>query len=130
MNAAAGKVLVIRPGTYKISAPLKVKSNTTVVAYGCTFNRGAAINNMIRNDADGTTGGYNANSNITILGGTWDAQNASFSGTACTIMAIGHCTGVTIRDATMQNITGYHYIEFNASSRCVAENCVFSGGAE
>lgn len=123
-------MLVIRPGTYKISAPLKVKSNTTVVAYGCTFNRGAAINNLIRNDADGTTGGYGANSGITLLGGTWDGQYSSFSGTACSLMAFGHCTNVTVRDAAFQNTTAWHFVEFNACKDGVVDNCTFAGGAE
>lgn len=130
LNAAAGRTLVIRPGAYKIGAALKVKSHTTIYAYGCTFNRGATIDNMIRNDADGTTGGYGANLNIRMFGGTWDGSYSTYTGSACTLAAFGHCTGITIRDATFRNTTTYHYIEVNACKNVLIDNCDFSGGAE
>ncbi len=107
-----------------------MSSKTAVEAYGCTFNRGAAINNLLRNNADGTTGGYGANAKITVHGGLWDGQYSSFSGTPCTVFAFGHCTDVTIRDAFFQNTTSWHFIELNACKDVLIDNCVFMNGAE
>lgn len=129
---AAGKKAVIDSGSYLISGSVGVKlpSNAFVVAYGATFNRGTPGTEIFRNDADGITGAYAANTNITIMGGTYDGRHDLFPIVSGTLIAIGHCSNVLIKDAVLKNTTGSHYIELNASQYCEVESCTFSGGAE
>jgi len=125
LDAAAGRSLTIRPGTYLLGSALAVSSNTKINAHGCTFNRSGTANNLLRNKADGVTGGYNASSNITMLGGTWDSTTGTGD---CTVLAFGHCTNVTIRDVTINNINNWHHIELNGCYNATVENGYFSGG--
>lgn len=130
LNRAAGGVLKLTPGkVYKVNTPVKVKSNTIIDARGATIIRGAAIDNVIRNDADGVTGGYAANSNIFLLGGTWDGNSGTFGATPCTIIAFGHCSNVRIKDAVISHTNTYHHIEVNGCFNVEIEGCTLSGGA-
>ena len=125
INAAAGATLVIPKGTYKISSALLVPSNTTIIAYGANFVRSVTtLNNMLRNDSAGVTGGYGANSNITIMGGSWDSS----VGDALSVFAFGHCTGVTLRDVEIASDTRYHHIEVNACDEVLIVGCRFTEG--
>jgi parallel beta-helix repeat protein len=129
LNAAAGRVLVIRPGTYKLGRALQVSSHTTVMAYGCTFYRIGTLDNLIRNKADGVTGAYGANLDIRIFGGTWDSVNGPGTPSGnCTVMGFGHCDRVFIQGATINNENQWHHIEFNGSTRCTVRDCYFNGG--
>ena len=125
INGAAGGVLVIPEGSYKLTAELKVPSNTTIIAYGATFTCGADILSMLRNDANGSTGGYDANSNITIIGGKWYGKDTTFN---MSVFAWGHATGITMRDVYVFNNNQYHHIEVNACQDVLIHNCKFEGG--
>lgn len=126
LTAASGRTLVIDAGTYKLGTALLVNSNTTVLAYGASFNRGtSSLNNFIRNNNNGVSGGYTANANINIFGGIWD----STAGTGnCTVIALVHASRCRIRDAEIYNENQWHHIECNACDDVVIENCFFSGG--
>ena len=52
-------------GNYLISDSIKIKSNTYVYGYRALIQNNNS-NNMFINDSDGTIGGYNANSHITV----------------------------------------------------------------
>jgi hypothetical protein len=128
-DAAAGRVLVIRPGVYLLGTALQISSHTTVIAYGSTFYRVGTLDNLIRNKADGVTGGYGANQNIRILGGVWDSVNGPGSPSGnCTVMAFGHCDRVWVEGASITNENQWHHIEFNGSTRCTVRDCYFTGG--
>ncbi len=130
---AAGGGTVIIPGgkTYGVSTFLVVYDNTTVWAYGATIK---AIGNsgLLRNFLGSETfAGYSGHSHIQILGGTWDA-NAADAGvgtvTATTnCMGFIHCEDITVRDATITNVSSAHGLEFNSTSRGRAINCRFLG---
>lgn len=126
LNAAAGRVLVIDAGTYKLGTALKVKSGTTVRAYGAIFTRGtSSLNNFIRNDSDGVTGGFGANVDINILGGKWDSTGGTGN---CTVIAFTHASRCQVRDATIYNENQWHHVECNACDDVVIEHCYFNGG--
>lgn len=126
LDAAAGKTLVVKPGTYLIGTALQVSSGTTISAYGAKFLRlSGTLDNMLRNKADGVTGAYSANTNITILGGTWDSTTGSGN---CTVMAFGHCDRVRVEGVSITNENQWHHIEFNGSTRCTVRDCYFTGG--
>ena len=130
---AAGGGTVIIPGgkTYGVSTFLVVYDDTTVWAYGATIK---AIGNsgLLRNFLSSETfADYDGHSHITILGGTWDG-NASDAGTGTVtamtnVMTFVHCQDITVRDATITNVSSAHGLEFNSTSRGRALNCRFLG---
>lgn len=122
--AAEGGVLHVKPDTYLIDRPIKIRSNTIIMAYGSTFRRNANINNMFINDSDGTKGLYSANNNIHIYGGTFDGAGGSFVD-ECSILAFGHCEDIIIEDCRFKNLVNWHMIELNAVRNAVIENCRF-----
>ncbi|MGC5034099.1 right-handed parallel beta-helix repeat-containing protein [Streptomyces sp. DT190] len=131
-HAAGGGTVVIPGGrTYGVSTFLVVYDNTTIWAYGATIK---AIGNsgLLRNfRSDESFGGYSGHSHIQILGGTWDG-NAADAGvgtvTATTnVMGFIHCEDITVRDATITNVSSAHGLEFNSTARGRAINCRFLG---
>lgn len=122
----AARVVRFKPGsTYRISQSLIVPSNRTIIADGATVTRSGTINNMLRNYADGSTGGVNAAENITIIGGLWD----STSGTGdCTVMGFGHAKDILIERVEIRNANNWHHIELNACEYVTVRGCRFRGG--
>lgn len=122
------KVIIPDDGrTYLIKSPLIIKSNTILeIGNSTTIKRGANINNMVRNDADGTIGGYGANTNIEIVGGVWDANGTEYP-TNCSLIAIGHANNIRIRNAKFKEIYNWHYIELNAVQDGLVRDCLFDG---
>src|SRR5690606_8393614 len=125
LDAAAGKVLVIAPGTYILTDALEVSSWTTIFAYGCTFKRSGSLNNMLRNKSDGVTGNYDAAKGITIYGGTWNSLDGTGN---CTVIAFGHCDLIRLHNALIVNNNQWHHLELNACTQVVVDGCTFQGG--
>lgn len=121
---AEGGTLYVVKGTYLISKPIKIKSNTKIIAYDCTFKRNANINNMFINDSNGSKGGYGANKNIEIIGATFDGAGGSYSD-QCTIVAFGHSENIKIIDCSFKNLVDWHMIEFNSVRNGLIESCDF-----
>lgn len=122
--ASENGVLHVKKGTYTINTPIKIKSNTKIVAYGSIFKRNANINNLFINDSDGTRGVYEANKNIEILGAVFDGSGTDFS-YKCTLVAFGHVENVKIIDCTFRNLIDWHMLELNSVRNCLVENCKF-----
>jgi parallel beta-helix repeat protein len=122
-----GKVFVPdSPSPYIIKRALEVPSGVHLyLAPSATIKRGAAIDNMVRNKADGVTGGYTANQNITIEGGTWDGSRTDFA-SFTTVMAFGHTTNVRVRNCRVKSWYGWHAVELNACQNARVENCIFT----
>lgn len=134
VKTAGSGVVVIPKGTYILTNILKIPSNTTfLMDEGTVLFRNAAINSMLMNDSDGTIGGYSANSNIHIVGGTIDCNKSAF-GSECTPIGIGHAKNVSVRNVTIKNLANWHMIEFNAVQDGYIGNCHFHdygpGGTE
>lgn len=125
-NAAENKLLYIPKGTYLIDAPVKVKSNTKVISDGAVFKRKAAINVMLINDANGTTGGYDANENIWIEGITFDANKAEYASNV-TSVAFGHCKRITVIRNKFINTYGWHALELNGVQHGYVAHNLFDG---
>ena len=113
------KHVVIPPGTY-ICNWARIPSDVSVHGYGAHLIATTG-NTIFTNDADGVTGGWVANSNITIEGIDFSAPNPDY----CTPIGMGHCTNVTIRDCTFHDIKVWHFVEFNSCKSCTIDNCYF-----
>ena len=113
------KHVVIPPGTY-ICNWVRIPSDVSIHGYGAHLIATTG-NTIFTNDADGVTGGWVANSNITIEGIDFSAPNPDY----CTPIGMGHCTNVTIRDCTFHDIKVWHFVEFNSCKSCTIDNCYF-----
>jgi len=136
--ASAGKTLLLTRGkTYRLATvrygtgtALRIASNTTIIAHGATVKRGSAsIAVMLSNDSNGSVGGYTANENIRIYGGTWDANYPTYAGPAQP-MGFVHSQRIRIHHVYSKGSAANHHIEFNACANVLVEGCTFEGGAE
>lgn len=125
INAAAGKTLILKSGVYLINKTLRVKSNTRIIGYNATFKRNANINALMINDSDGTKGGYSANSNIKIVGLTFDGSKGSFSD-QCTLLAFGHCENIEVTDCRFKDLADWNMLALNAVKDAKISGCYFS----
>lgn len=116
-------------GNYLISDSIKIKSNTYVYGYRALIQNKDS-NNMFINDSDGTAGGYNANSHITIDGLWFRGLNMTQ-----TIVAFGHCSDIRIincdfaSNSATHEQQNWHLVEINSCRRVLIENCHFTGTA-
>lgn len=128
LNSGA-KAILFPQGTYNITAQLKVKSNTTLFGYGATLFRAAAIDNLVINDSNGTTGLYGASSNISVYGLAFNGNSATFA-TNSTLLVFGHAANIYVKDCEFYNIPGtWHGLELNAVENSIVDGCVFHDGA-
>lgn len=131
-NASGGGLVQFTPGkTYAVSTFLVVYDFTTIYAYGATIK---AIGNsgLLRNfTASETFAAHDGHSHIQILGGIWDGNafnGSTGSVTSMTnIMNFVHCQDITVRDATLTNVSSGHALEFNSTNGAKALNCRFLG---
>ena len=124
-KSIGGARVLVPSGTYAITSILRIPSNTTLVGYGeVIFKRMAPINAMVMNDADGVTGGYDANSDILIENITIDANESQYQ-VNVTPIGFGHAKRINIRRVRVLNSYGWHCIELNAVKDAVIDGCYF-----
>lgn len=129
-SASKPAVVTVSKGNYKLDRTIKIYSNTTLKAKGCTFKY---YGNLLRNGYSGASSvsGYNGSSNITIDGGTWDAAVPySQAGTANwriqhSTLRFGHCKNITIKNCTFKNNYNCHDIEFGGVNNGKITKCNF-----
>lgn len=130
INAASGNVLYIGNGVYGVSSALKIPSNTHIVmSPGAVIRRlSGGVDTLLINNSDGSIGGYQANTNIFIEGGTIDG-GASLTASNCNLLNFGHCSDVRVSGVTFINPGGrWHAIEVNATKGILIESCLFQTG--
>lgn len=120
----AGMHVFVPDGVYKITAPLRSTGDGLQV----TLSRGATIrrhflNNMFINGANKTTVG--GHSNITIRGGTWDANGLDFPDWG-SVWCLGKASNITIADVHAKNVCKSHIVEL-AGVTDVKMDITFSG---
>jgi len=130
VNASGGGEIYVPPGTYLLSSglPLRIHANTTLtLSPATTLRRGMNSDSILVNGLTGQAlGGYTGQSNITVRGGTWDANGVAFP-TYCTGLSFGHCSDISVHDTTILDIPGYHAIELNSTSGGRVRNCRLFG---
>ncbi len=117
LDSGKGTV-VFPPGNY-ICTWAKIPTNTHLIGYGASLSTTGNI--IFSNKADGVTGGWEANRNITIEGFDFHAENAPL----CTPCGFGHMTNLTIRNCTFHDIKVWHFIEINSCKSTTIDNCKF-----
>jgi parallel beta-helix repeat protein len=130
---AGGGLVFIPPGkTYAISTFLVVYDNTAIWAYGATLKATSTGAGLLRNfTSTEEFAGYSGHSHITVLGGVWDgnaADGSSGTVTAMTnVMGWVHASDITVRDATIRNVSSAHACEFNSINGGRVINSRFEG---
>ncbi len=127
-SATASKEVTVNvpAGTYYISGPLGIYSNTNLVlASGARIVRTDPSKIMLCN-ALASKGGYGQLTNVKITGGTWDGNLSDSSGNLKSSLkdpATGHCrywanllyfwhgSGLTISNTTLKDCAGTHHLE-------------------
>lgn len=115
--------IVIPKGTYKISATLKVYSNTHLSMKGVTLKRaGTDFHTMLRlGSPKASHAGYSGFKNITFEGGTWDGNNQF----GCA-MRLGHAQNIKLLGVTMKKIKNSHHAEIAACKNVTFDKCKFT----
>ncbi|MDE6759072.1 MAG: right-handed parallel beta-helix repeat-containing protein [Lachnospiraceae bacterium] len=135
-EATENDTIVIKfpAGTYYISRPLYIQSNTKLQLNSKATirrsNHGLGHNMLRTSDASHvSTGypGYTLAHNITITGGTWDGGDISKAKQTSNLIYIGHSSNVTISNATIKNCYGAHSVEFAGVKNGTVKNCNFYG---
>ncbi len=117
--------VTIEPGTYELSRALHIYSNTYLVLNDVTLVRnGNAGSNMLRTGEYDTASvgstGYDAHSNITIEGGTFDG-----GGTSNTMLKVAHAKNFTLRNCEMKNVHNAHMMEIAGVDGFKVQGCHF-----
>lgn len=121
--------IIFATGTYNnITTTKTIPSNKTLIGYGATINMPATLDRLIlfMNDSNGTIGGWNANENITLLGFTFNCENAQ-AGSSSEALGFLHSRHIIIKDCTFHSLlnTGGHFIELCGCYGCVIDSCYF-----
>lgn len=122
---SAGGSIECESGTYDITAPLILSSNTRLNLGKAVFRQGAAIHYIFATQTAPDTIGYNGAHDIEIYGGIIEGMGKYK--TKLNLITIYHARNIHIHDVTLQDVVGFHHIELNASSCITIENCTFAG---
>lgn len=125
-NAGGGTVR-IPAGTYKTSAPLVIKQDTTLICDNNVTVTRTAAGAIIQNGDNGENqNGYGGHGNIKIIGGIWNingpvVQNANLG------FAFAHAENITFDGCVMKDADQNHAIETNSSKNVRMRNVQFLG---
>lgn len=129
-NATASNpyTVTIPAGSYKLSAQLRIYSNTTLNATGATLtysNKNDNHNMLQMGDssinASSQAKGYGGFENITIIGGTWN----SIASNTSSIMRMAHAKNVKVDGVTISGGGCAHQMEVCAISGFTVTNTTF-----
>jgi parallel beta-helix repeat protein len=130
---AGGGTVLIPPGrTYGVGTFLVAYDHTTIVARGATLKAIGTGAGLLRNFLSSESfSGYSGHSHITVIGGVWDgnASDGSTGTVTATTNVLGwvHASDITVRDATIRNVSSAHACEFNSINGGRVINCRFEG---
>lgn len=120
----------IPKGTYYISKPLVIGSNTTLSLSKNTVMKktGNPIPLYMLMSKVGTKGGYKETENITVTGGKWDEEykkyNDKWGGTQFFFV---HTTNLKIKNIEFCNNFATHFIELGGVNKVTISGCTFHG---
>lgn len=127
--------IIIPAGTYKLSGPLQIYSNTQIYAAGAHIIKESLSGGMLRT-AMPTKGkshsGYNGYRNIKIEGGVWDGNSESkiYGEGKCNVFSsfrFAHATNIVLKSLSVTNNVGSHHLEIGGINRIEITGCTFQG---
>lgn len=118
----------LQPGkTYVINGMLDIYSNTILNLNGATIKRASSdmresmLNTSYAVGGSTSASGYTKASNITIVGGTWDANYSELG----KVLHFEHAQGITVKDATFIHSRSDHVIIFDGVKNATVSGCTF-----
>lgn len=122
----SGGSIIFPQGVYAVGTWLEVYSNTKITGIGnVILKRITTMNNIMHNKSNGSTGGYDANFNISIDNIKFDANGTISGAFNCTSLAFGHATNINVTNCEFYNNDGWHCLELNGVKDAVVNNCFF-----
>ena len=118
----------VEPGTYELTRGLNIYSNTNFDLTGVTFIKANGFSGatMLKTGlADDVSKGYDYYKNITVIGGTFDANAASIESNAGGIWAIHHTDNFKVSGTTLKNCRNSHHISIAGCRNVTVDNCTF-----
>ncbi|MFE9381771.1 NosD domain-containing protein [Streptomyces sp. NPDC007025] len=124
-----GAQVLVPPGVYLLGATLRVYANTRLSCMaGAELRRIHGGTMLLNGDGSQAYGGYTGHGNIWIEGGLWNMQGTVPGLTSSAMcMSFGHATDITVEDAEILDVPGYHAIELNSTLHGLVRNCRFRG---
>lgn len=125
--------VIIPPGNYELTGTISTYSNISLYAAGAVITKTSPRKEvMLRlGSPEDMVGGYNGYRNITVEGGTWDANYKSVADKeqkgGFVDFRIGHATNVIIKDITFLNNLKSHFIELGGVKHAQIIGCTFHG---
>lgn len=125
-RAGYASTILIKAGIYTPTRSFELCPYTHIAPLGdgeVIFKcNNSSVNNIFRNELDGTEEGYEGASHITIEGISFDGVNTV---NTITPVAFAHATDCKVINCTFKNFNTWHNIEFNGCNCCYAERCTF-----
>lgn len=127
------KTIYFPKNTYLIKSCLYYYGNMILkFEQGAVLKRGSsALRYLLANDIANTVTLYNGNTNIQIIGATFDGNadyvTAANDNNKCTLLNSGHASNITVENCTFKNGNVWHLYEICASENIKVINCIFDG---
>lgn len=126
MNANAGKTIYFPAGTYKLSTPLQIpKDRTTLIGNNAMLRSDQSC--IMRNAADGKTGGTTANEYISISGFYFVPTDGTAN---CASLVFGHAQHIVVRDCKFWGNEAWPMIKISSCYDVVVDACLFSNAGK
>lgn len=127
--------IIIPKGTYTISAPLEIYSNTHIYAVGAHIIKQSLSGGMLRTAyprGGKQLYGYSGYDNIKIEGGIWDgnAGSSKYGEGKCSVFSsfrFAHATNVSLENLSIIDNVGSHHVEFGGVDGITVTGCTFEG---
>ncbi len=121
--------VVVPAGEYRISRTLRIYSNTWLyLEDGAVIKKCFDSGCMLKNTKQFGGGGYDADRNIIIEGGTWDGNTSEYNGMEYfSNIRIGHARNIVFKNTAVVNNKNGHHLELGGIEGLTIEGCTFSG---
>ena len=118
---------IVPAGTYTLTQNITIYSNEHLKLDGVTFIKGDYAGSMLRvgRNTDPATG-YDYYQNISVTGGTFDA-NATTVSKKGGIANFDHTTNLVFNNVTFKNCRDSHHLTVAGCKNVTVNNCTFSG---
>ncbi|WP_124097916.1 right-handed parallel beta-helix repeat-containing protein [Ruminococcus sp. Marseille-P6503] len=116
-------------GEYRISKTLRIYSNTWLyLEDGAVIKKCFGGGCMLKNTKQFGGGGYDADRNIIIEGGTWDGNTAEYNSMEYfSNVRIGHARNIVFKNTKVCNNKNGHHLELGGIEGLTIDGCSFSG---
>jgi len=128
-NGQYNLTVVIPAGEYHLTRGLTVYSYTTIQAdEAALFVRDFDYYPFIANDTTNDPGGYDCSTDITVIGGIWDANQEAHHEQGIECFRFIHSSNITVQSAEIKNVPeGSHMITLAGVNTALIDNNLLHG---